>query len=262
MKDFSERLIFIVGVPRSGTTWLWGLLTSHPDCISVDKDSLGIGTNFRKDGSRYTSESGIFLHKLSDDEVYQKFQAFVESKPEVKYFIEKTPDHTHHIDRIKKIFPTSIIICMRRNVYDIMTSMKFFFPKNSFGTLAKRMVKFIQKIEKFQMLIDKTIDYEYLNYNTELELTNLFCWLGSSLESIPRIIIKNDKKVLLVDRPDAFRKGIVGDWIKSLTPTEKQMIHNLSVPDGWKDRSYYFAKDWITTRNNFTVEELKELKEN
>ena len=49
-------LIFIIGAPRSGTTWLWGLLTSHPDVVPLVREDFNPSVSSVINGKRITSE--------------------------------------------------------------------------------------------------------------------------------------------------------------------------------------------------------------
>lgn len=226
----SVPVIFIVGPPRSGTTWLWGLLSSHPDVTSITKDMLGIGTSFNPDGSRRTSETGVFLSSMDDGEI---IRCFATAKGNAKYVIEKTPHHSFHMKRIKRLFPDSFIVCMRRNVYDILTSMTHFFPQMSFKDLIEELQHYLSVIEDSEDLVDAYVDYELLINDTENILGSLFEKLDLDDSPLKEIVALNNRRTLLHERSDAFRKGVVGDYRNQLSPCELQQVDLFRWPERW-----------------------------
>ena len=65
-----EDPLFIVGVPRSGTTWIWGLLTSHADVRSLERHDFDPSKPSVINNKRQTSETGAFIN-FSDDFIKQ-----------------------------------------------------------------------------------------------------------------------------------------------------------------------------------------------
>lgn len=226
----SVPVIFVVGPPRSGTTWLWGLFATHPNVVPITRDQLGIGTSFNPDGSRRTSETGVFLSNMDDGEITRRFAA---AKGNAKYVVEKTPHHSFHMERMKRLFPESFIICMRRNVYDILASMKHFFPQKSFEKLIEELQRYLSAIEDSEDLINVYIDYELLIDGTDKILASLFERLDLDDNQIAEIIALNHRKTLLHQRSDAFRKGVVGDYKNQLSPAELQQVDSFYWPEPW-----------------------------
>jgi len=50
-----SKLIFIVGIPRSGTTWVHSIISSHPECRLLLPEMLGMKK------VRDTRETGLFV---------------------------------------------------------------------------------------------------------------------------------------------------------------------------------------------------------
>lgn len=82
-----SKLIFIVGVPRSGTTWLWGLLTSHPDVAPIVREDFDPDNPSVIDGKRVTSETGAFI-RYDDDKIVNDINRKIESFRD-KVLVEK-----------------------------------------------------------------------------------------------------------------------------------------------------------------------------
>lgn len=225
------NIIFIIGAPRSGTTWMWGLLSSHPNIRPINRDQLGTGTSFNKEGKRYTSETGAFVSNLSDKEIFERF-TIVQKR--YRYVVEKTPIHTFHIQRIKKIFPGSFILRMKRNEYDILTSMKFFFPNQKFDELINKLQSYLNEIKRQSANITCTVNYEDLVLSPIATLRGLLTRLDLDTKDISHYIKRNYRRTLLTNRPNVFRKGIIGDWRNNLTKPEiaqvKQSFPNIVPP--------------------------------
>ena len=114
--------IFIVGLPRSGSTLLEQILSSHsevegtkelPDITALVRQLSG--KKNRADASHYPAN----LSTLGDEqlralgqEYLQRTQAQRSGKP---FFIDKMPNNFAHIGLIKKILPQAKIIDARRH---------------------------------------------------------------------------------------------------------------------------------------------------
>ncbi len=133
----SAAPVFLVGPPRSGTTWLQGMLANHPDIGTAQEshlfnqflqpmmDQWDAMVNF-DDG-----RGGIGLP------AYQTHAEFLQmvrsialdvyrSVPEYHsntLFLDKTPDHIRCIKTIWKVFPDAKIIVLLRNPEDVIESL-------------------------------------------------------------------------------------------------------------------------------------------
>ena len=130
-------LVFMVGLPRSGTTWLQKLLGNHPDIGTAQESHLFnhfLGSQIEawdhmiafEDGRggigvpAYQKESEFFdmlqrqvKETLSKCDEYEKGSVFV----------EKTPDHIRHILDIQRVLPEARIVLIMRRPADIIESM-------------------------------------------------------------------------------------------------------------------------------------------
>jgi tetratricopeptide (TPR) repeat protein len=115
--------IFIVGLPRSGSTLLEQILSSHPlvegtmelpDIISIAK-SLS-GRKSRSEVSKYPE----VLATLSADELGALGERYlaqtrIQRKTEAPFFIDKMPNNFAHVGLIHLILPNAKIIDARRH---------------------------------------------------------------------------------------------------------------------------------------------------
>src|SRR5699024_3661196 len=97
--------VFIIGAPRSGTTWLQLLLSQHPAVATCNETHLfsGFLTAAVKTWTQQKeSERKIGLHTIfTDDEFYGEIQRLAHrvlermrsGKPSAQIVLEKTPAH-------------------------------------------------------------------------------------------------------------------------------------------------------------------------
>lgn len=142
--------VFIVGCPRSGTTLLQSLLASHPEITSfpeskffLDLVSFPIETSKRHAlglvSPRLRQTCIDFFHEIDHPELtaelprvplMQRYtQRFVKILDHLTVqrgktiWIEKTPDHLHHIAYIEKYVPSPKIIHIVRDGADVVASL-------------------------------------------------------------------------------------------------------------------------------------------
>ena len=169
--------IFIVGTPRSGTTWLLSILGQHPDCLAVTPEMLGINV------SRPTMETGLFVRGFSDSEILQRWNRL----PVNKILVEKTPAHIKETDRIRKILGAKIIL-IHRDPSDVIFSM---LKSNPFWENSPTTIKEAIKIyNRFNVDVtpDYTVKYENLWIDTVNEVDRLFSFIGLSAATTHDII--------------------------------------------------------------------------
>ena len=114
--------IFIVGLPRAGSTLLEQVLASHsavegtaelPDIIAI---SRRLGQKSRRNPASYYPE---ILADLSEERVRELGEGYLEStkvqRHGLPYFIDKMPNNFQHIGLIHLILPNAKIIDARRH---------------------------------------------------------------------------------------------------------------------------------------------------
>ena len=120
LDDHNKKIIFILGMPRSGTTLTEQILSSH-------KNVYGAGElNFLSEAIQreLTDEKGDFNFsnsslKKARDYYLKKIDVF---RNETEYLIDKAPLNFKWIGFINLIFPNSKIIHCKRNAMDICWS--------------------------------------------------------------------------------------------------------------------------------------------
>jgi tetratricopeptide (TPR) repeat protein len=120
LNDYSQKIIFILGMPRSGTTLAEQILSSHKNVYGAGelnflKEAIEDNLYDKKGNFNLTSEN---LKKVK--EYYLKKIKIFENKKE--YLIDKAPLNFKWIGIISLIFPNSKIVHCKRNPMDICWS--------------------------------------------------------------------------------------------------------------------------------------------
>lgn len=219
-RDLKIKLVFIIGAPRSGTTWLWGLLTSFPSITPLLKEDFDATKKTISNGKFKTSETGAFVN-YKDSEI-KKVILKKQRKFTNKILIEKTPTHIMHVGRILKLFPDSKIIYIQRDPRAVISSMlnsTFFNFADSLEDAIEKYTMYMNAIEPF---LDNhnifSVKYENLYNNTDKYLEEIlrFIDIKNSTEERKRAILENNKKTKVNIR-GVFRKGTINSYLDDLS---------------------------------------------
>lgn len=235
----NPKLAFIVGPPRSGTTWMWGLLSSHPDIIPLVREDFG-GEPSVMDGRRITSETGAFVN-YDNNFIKHVVQKKAADNPD-KLLIEKTPLHALKIDRIFKAFPQAKVIFMIRDPRAIISSTM----KAEFCQLPRTVDEAIDYYRRFHKAMKKAeryslreklmfVRYENLILDTKGEISRVLSFLDiNCMDELCDEIIRDNHKKSKVALKGVFRKGTVNSYKDDLSPydiakIEKNLYDELRI---------------------------------
>ena len=114
--------IFIVGLPRAGSTLLEQILSSHSQVDGTQElpNILSLSQRLRRRGRQ--SDASAYpeiLRELSDEELKEFGQQFIADtrihRQDAPFFIDKMPNNFRHIGLIQLILPNATIIDARRH---------------------------------------------------------------------------------------------------------------------------------------------------
>ena len=186
----SDEPIFILGLPRSGSTLIEQILASHsliegtqelPNIMAISRDIKLID---QKNGY---PDNLLKLNQSSFDELGKKYIDETKwarsSKP---FFIDKMPNNFFHIGLIKLILPKAKIIDARRNPMDACFScFKQYFAKGQHFTydlddIARYYKDYVRLMDYWNKLFPDeifTIHYEQIIENPNDRISDLleFC---------------------------------------------------------------------------------------
>ena len=220
-----ENLVFVVGPPRSGTTWLLNLLAAHPDVVAATVDNLGVRINEHK-----TLETNVFNENrpFTDAQIKWKFHLLSQREPG-KVIVEKTPVHLLYLNRIRRVFPKAAIVVTERDGRDVVASLVHVGRDRSawwegapdtveeaaelWRTYAEASVEFDEAQACYRAR------YEQFLENAAERLTELLTQLGLSTGHIPaQIEACRDGRNIPI--PGVFREGGTGGWRKLFTASD------------------------------------------
>jgi len=204
--------IFIVGVPRSGTTLLRVLLDSHPNiACGPETPWLARGTHSIKGLYRFMAEDSLGyvksynvpqkeLRKKTAEFVDGLFMAYATSKNKSRW-AEKTPDHSLEIPFLADIFPNACFVHIVRDGRDVACSTSILSEErkavsewhsnnllmddgvvatNTVQNSALRWLTWLRRIERELSRVRRsyTLRYEDLVAAPEQELRRLMTFIG------------------------------------------------------------------------------------
>ena len=228
-----ENLVFVVGPPRSGTTWVLNTLKAHPDVIAATVDNLDVRIN-----DDDTGETNVFTDNrpFTDAQIKRKFHNLANQHPG-KVVVEKTPVHVLVADRIKEIFPECVLILTNRDGRDIVASLvRVGRDPNAWWQGAPSSVQRACKMwreyatgsircrrEHFPILFS----YEEATANPQTTFYALFVSLGIATQPLSECIERGQDRSA-VRLPGYFGSGRPGTWRRFLEPNEIDDFHRIA----------------------------------
>ncbi len=243
--------IFVVGAHRSGTTWVYDLLTSHPQVSGVFESALfsrdlGIASLFHPthwyDSKKRASDREFFgrsfrLRQLLTreqlvDDVRELTAGWLATslEPETRFLVEKTPQHAEVIPLLSELFPGAAFVNVIRDGRDVAVSTLEAqrswqgggrVRRASVPMIAERWGRSIRAAREGAATSKARyteLRFEELHCNP-CSISRIFEWCGVPVdpELVASIVAINEFSAHQTTGNDAFRRrGRVGDWRSAL----------------------------------------------
>lgn len=204
--------IFIVGLPRSGSTLLEQILSSHPqvegtqelpDLVAIARD-IG-GKRHRSEVSRYPealeSLGGEELRALGERYLQQ---TRIQRKTAAPLFIDKMPNNWAHVGLLQLILPNARIIDARRHPLGCCFSgFKQHFARGQHFTYSLEEIglyyrDYVELMAHFDAVLPGRVHrviYETLIEDTEAEVRRLLAYCGLPFDERCLRFYENDRAV-------------------------------------------------------------------
>jgi Sulfotransferase family len=259
-----QNLVFVVGSPRSGTSWLQRMLSFHPK-VRAGTESMVfynyVGPQLRawRNEMRILQKGRDRINGLAayfrDQEYREILREYMLSllTPMIanlgpgEVFVEKTPGHAIFIGEIIEMLPKCRIVHIMRDARDVVASMVAAgdsWAKGSFPTTttaaALMWVEHVESVRKAVKRVPRgqfyELTYERLFYNTAELLNDVWRFIGvqSDLEEATSVAKANTAEELR--RDGAFNFPIGGEIALRSGPVAKvpQGFINSPEPGRWK----------------------------
>lgn len=257
---FDKQIVFIIGSPRSGTTWLQSMLGSHSSVCTTDELNI-FGSYVRPLVRAWERQLSVFSGKKliglptvwSEGDFYDFCREFVfmvyeqavkDAKDDCDIFIDKGSEYSTCVDLVNKIVPNAKFIHIIRDGRDVCGSL--ISASQGWGrNWAPQTVKeaaslwndFTVGARQAHIYEERYMEvrYEDLFLKGEDILDSLFEFIGLSVtrNTVRRIYDKSqfDKMKqkgvgIKSSRPEGFfRKGKAGSWKECMDPLERYKFH-------------------------------------
>tara|TARA_B100000003_G_C10917048_1_gene365709 strand:+ start:46 stop:1509 length:1464 start_codon:yes stop_codon:yes gene_type:complete len=226
--------IFIMGLPRSGTTMIENLICSSENQIikgdetgvmgkvffskniisNYDDNNLNVNFDFDKNG----------LQNLENFVLNQYKQVGIDTS---KSFTDKSLENFLYIKILSKIFPRAkFIYCKRNYIANLLGIIKVFLPNLLWSHSLEKIITFMELYENNlnEILLEKKIDLKIINLENFSEnpldnSKNLFNFLG----------IKWNKKII----DENYKKTTIIKTVSNLQVRNKITKHDLSYLENY-----------------------------
>lgn len=262
------RRVFVVGCPRSGTTWLQLLLAQHPairtgwetDVFRRYLDGLDSAWKWEEAGG-WSHSGPVGVAGLINREEFwawmralpdMVFEAIRGGEPDVSTVVEKTPLHVLHSSLIRRFYPEARFVHLIRDPRSVVSSLM-----HASGSWGSRFASPnpIDEARRWKTLVEagceiggatvhyREVRYEALLADTSGELASLLEWLDLPLDETTCAAIAESCRIDRLrsgaseaevpwdagSRPEGFyRKGEAHAWREELSRSEVHAIEYIA----------------------------------
>ncbi|MBT3789913.1 MAG: tetratricopeptide repeat protein [Alphaproteobacteria bacterium] len=185
-----QQPIFVLGLPRSGTTLIEQILSHHHLIGGAgERGSIDISLTKMADPRNRRYPDGLPFWKEKDFAFISKsiLEILAETVPAAPYVIDKTPQNFLYIGLIKRLWPDALIIYCKRNLMDCAWSnFKTPFREGNYHTSSQEeLIRYFEASEKLMDHWRKTcpggfleLAYEEMTADQEGQTRRLLDYCG------------------------------------------------------------------------------------
>jgi tetratricopeptide (TPR) repeat protein len=188
----NARPIFIVGLPRSGTTLTEQVLASHSQVFSAGEQRLA-RDDFEKLAPREDQalEALVHLDRATAHRIGgQHLERLRELNNDRRHVADKMPDNYLYLGLLAALFPQAKFIHCRRDLRDIavscwMTNFRHIRWANDAGHIAARFAEYRRVMDHWRRVLPVSVlevDYEETVADLEAVARRLVSWCGLEWE--------------------------------------------------------------------------------
>lgn len=256
----SRQYVFVLGAPRSGTTWLQIMLARHPDISTCQETHLfssflsGLQNHWRQfeNSSRGNGLQAAISHDRFVELQRQFALSVLDSIGDTPIILEKTPAHVTVLDDILEVLPEARIIHIIRDPRSVAASLAAAgrdWGRSWASTNAMRNARrWVNCVGAGITLRNRPSTYSEVRYEDLLagpatELQRIFAWMGAETNEdfcagvAAESRIDNIQKVKahtawdLASEPKGFfRKGRADAWKEDLRRRDIAAVESIAGP--------------------------------
>ena len=252
------KTVFIIAVPRSGTSWLQGMLANLPEIATVRETHLvdcylkHLVNSWRNE-QKQPHPDGLKAI-LTEDEFYNCVKSFsdrvlakiLEFNPSAEIIVEKTPDNLSFVPLLNRLYPNAYFLHVLRDPRAVVAS-HLALKQEEWGwvkagqnhvDLAQKWVNKMEQRDRAKTLLQERfleVRYEEMKQDQSAVLLKIINWLelDYSKEQLSQLIpnlsakdldrTKGDRALqnpFFDTRPNFFRRGEIDSWKQELTPEQ------------------------------------------
>lgn len=249
------KTVFIIALPRSGTSWLQGMLATLPEIATVRETHLVDGylknlvNSWQKEQQQLAPDGLKAI--LTEAEFYDCVKGFsdrilekiLQFNPSAEIILEKTPDNLNFVDLLRRLYPEAYFIHLIRDPRAVVAS-HLALKKEQWGwvrseqnhvDIAQKWVRGMAKRDCAATLLQSRfleVRYENLKLNQDTVLKKItdFLQLNYTIEQLQQIVPQVSATDLAQTKADFpphnpffdtranfFRRGEIDSWKQELT---------------------------------------------
>jgi tetratricopeptide (TPR) repeat protein len=187
--------VFVVGMPRSGTTLTEQILASHPQVVGIGERNLANASLHRLQQHTGETDPAAAIARATPQQVQALARRYLAElghlkrkvgKPDARFVVDKMPDNYLHVGWILTLFPKATVIYARRDLRDValscwLTQFGQIRWACDMGHIASRIREHLRLMAHWQRVLGDRLqvsDYESLVADQEPQTRRLLGMLG------------------------------------------------------------------------------------